>query len=309
VTPFGDDVPDGTHAAGPDAAPRGTGRSKGGGARRDGPKPAAAGRSAAPPDETGAPAPVPPSEEPTDAPPQAAPATEASPAAEGSQSGTGAKGDLFRLDDLGLADLDQIADEIVEGELVGRAPSASDLAAIDAAARDAAAAAGIPELSAVERLAAERDEYLDALRRLQADFVNFRNRVERQHSEEANRKVEALIDRLLPVLDATQLAAEHAEDEKDGAAIAQVASLLWDTLAKVGLERVDAAGVPFDPVVHDAVLHVPADADADAGSEGEGKSKGKGKVEDVGPVVDAVLRPGFLFRGKCLRPAMVQVRG
>jgi molecular chaperone GrpE len=158
---------------------------------------------------------------------------------------------------------------------------------------DAAAAAGIPELTAVERLTIERDEYLDALRRLQADFENFRKRVRRQEEELWTRAVESLVERLLPVIDAASLALEHSGDEKDATAIAQVASLLWDTLAKEGLERVDRVGVPFEPTVHDAVAH-----------EGAGESDA-----GTGPVVSAVLRPGYLLRGKVLRPAMVTVKG
>lgn len=203
-------------------------------------------------------------------------------------------------------------DEVVEGELLdagGEDPAG-------ARERDAATAAGIPELSEVERLVAERDEYLDALRRLQADTENFRKRVRRQEEERSSRGVESLVERLLPVLDATDLAAEHAGDEKDATAFAQVASLLWDVLAREGLERVGEAGIPFDPNVHDAVAHVPADAADAAETAGEGaddqEEAGKADDEAGGPpglVVDAVLRPGFLLRGKVLRPAMVRVKG
>jgi molecular chaperone GrpE len=189
-------------------------------------------------------------------------------------------------------------DEVFDAEIVDEdtAAVAADDAGEDGAERDAAAAAGIPELTELEQLMAERDEYLDALRRLKADFENFRKRVQRQEKDLWTRAVESLVERLLPVLDATQLAMEHAGDEKDATAFAQVSSLLWDVLSKEGLERIDAAGVPFEPAVHDAVAHVP-DEDAPAGEESDGQ------------VVEAVLRPGFLLRGKVLRPAMVTVRG
>jgi molecular chaperone GrpE len=190
-------------------------------------------------------------------------------------------------------------DEVLDGEIVDEeaapAPAADD-AGEDAVERDAAAAAGIPELTEMEQLVAERDEYLDALRRLKADFDNFRKRVQRQEKDLWTRAIESLVERLLPVIDATQLAMEHAGDEKDATAFSQVASLLWDVLSKEGLERIDAAGVPFEPAVHDAVARVPDD---DAAADGESD----------GQVVEAVLRPGFLLRGKVLRPAMVTVRG
>jgi len=142
----------------------------------------------------------------------------------------------------------------------------------------------------------ERDEYLDALRRLQADFENYRKRVERQFEELAARGVTALVSRLLPVLDALDLAEEHllAEEPHGGAlaaetkALVQARALLLDTLEKEGLERAGTAGEPFDPTVHDAVAH----------AEG-----------DDGPVVDEVLRAGYRWRGQVLRPAMVKVRG
>jgi len=153
--------------------------------------------------------------------------------------------------------------------------------------------AGEDERSEVER---ERDEYLDALRRLQADFENYRKRVERQFEELAARGVSALVGRLLPVLDTLDLAEDHllAEASSDAAMVAeakalvQARALLLDTLEKEGLERVGGAGEPFDPTVHDAVAH----------AEGEG-----------GPTVDEVLRAGYRWRGQVLRPAMVKVRG
>ena len=106
-------------------------------------------------------------------------------------------------------------------------------------------------------VAAERDEYLDALRRLQADFDNFRKRSMRQQTELLQRANEGLILRLLPVLDALDLATAHVraqEESSDAAkALEQIDSLLRDILAREGVERIDALGLPFDPTVHDAV--------------------------------------------------------
>jgi molecular chaperone GrpE len=142
----------------------------------------------------------------------------------------------------------------------------------------------------------ERDEYLDTLRRLQADFENYKKRVARQFEDLSARGVLALVEKLLVVLDALDLAEEHllAESSSDGAlsaetkALVQARALLVDTLGKEGLEPVGVAGQPFDPNVHDAVAH----------TEG-----------DDGPIVDEVLRTGYEWRGQVLRPAMVRVRG
>src|SRR5580704_16433332 len=127
----------------------------------------------------------------------------------------------------------------------------------------------VDERSELER---QRDEYLDALQRLQADFENYRKRVARSS------------------VDAADLAAAHflSAPSEEAEALDQARGLLLDALAKQGLERIDAVGVDFDPQVHDAVAHV----------EGED-----------GPVVDQVLRAGYRWKGSVLRPAMVKVRG
>jgi molecular chaperone GrpE len=136
----------------------------------------------------------------------------------------------------------------------------------------------------------ERDEFLDDLRRLQADFENYRKRVARDADDAAVRAAGSLVNKLLPVLDAFDLAqshfAESSSDESQG--LAQARALLLDTLAKEGLERIDSVGVDFDPQVHDAVMHV----------EGEGDQ-----------VIEEVLRAGYRWKGTVLRAAMVKVRG
>lgn len=144
----------------------------------------------------------------------------------------------------------------------------------------------------MDELRSERDEYLDALRRLQADFENYRKRVQRQQEESVARAVERLVTALLPALDAFDLAAEHlvGDEQVSPGGLLQAASLLRDALAKEGLERVGEPGDPFDPNAHEAVEHT-ADGDGD------------------GPVVEAVLRAGYRYNGRTVRPAMVKVRG
>jgi len=148
---------------------------------------------------------------------------------------------------------------------------------------------------------AERDEYLDALRRLQAEFDNYRKRTARQQAETFDRASEAVIERLLPALDALDLALAHVGEKGEPAtdldgAFAQIGSLLRDVLAKEGLERIDSTGVAFDPTIHDAVAHVPAGDD-------------DGAAGDVpGPAVVETLRAGYRLKGRVLRPAMVKVR-
>ena len=149
------------------------------------------------------------------------------------------------------------------------------------------------ELDPVVTLEKERDEYLLALQRTQADFENYRKRIQRMQDEQSARAASALVTKLLPVLDTLDLAQAHQSESSaesdDAKALSAARSMLLDALVKEGLERLDDATVPFDPAVHDAV----------ARTDGEG-----GEV-----VVDQILRSGYRWRGQVLRPAMVSVKG
>jgi len=159
-------------------------------------------------------------------------------------------------------------------------------------------------LTDVTALRAERDDYLSALQRVQADFENYRKRVLRQQDEQSARAALGLVEKLLPVLDALDLAVAHVEKSRLDAAASTEAhalvtarSLLNETLAKEGLERVDENGAVFDPLVHDAVAHAETDPSGD------------GSVPAAETTVAEVLRAGYRWRGQVLRPAMVRVRG
>ncbi len=141
--------------------------------------------------------------------------------------------------------------------------------------------ADIDGLAVVSR---ERDDYLDALRRLQADFENYKKRVVKQQSEHLERAAASLVDKLLPVLDTADMAVSHGAGDETR----QVRAALLDALAREGLERLDPDGGPFDPTLHDAVAHEPGDGDQE---------------------VAEVLRAGYRWKGRVLRPAMVKVRG
>jgi len=158
------------------------------------------------------------------------------------------------------------------------------------------ASAPAEEADPRELLARERDEYLLALQRTQADFENYRKRIARLQEEQSARAAAYLVEKLLPVLDALDLAEAHLNDSLDvnesGKALRASRAMLMDILSKEGLERVDQAEVPFDPSVHDAVAH----------SEGDGGDGGQTMVEEV-------LRSGYRWKGQGLRAAMVRVRG
>lgn len=157
--------------------------------------------------------------------------------------------------------------------------------------------------SDLDQLFAERDEYLDQLRRAQADFENYRKRVAREQAALVGRATEALVEKLLPVLDAFELALLNADSA--GVANGDIANIrkgvelvyaeLLGTLEQLGLERIDAQGAVFDPMLHEAVVQVEASADDQTLSEsGE-------------PIVVDVLRTGYTIGGRLLRAAMVKV--
>lgn len=133
----------------------------------------------------------------------------------------------------------------------------------------------------------ERDEYKDALIRLQADFENYKKRMLKQQTEHLERAAGVLVEKLLPVLDAADLALAHGAGED----VKQLTSALFGALEREGLERIDPAGGPFDPTLHDAVAHEPAEGDQHQQE------------------VSEVMRAGYRWKGRVLRPAMVKVRG
>jgi molecular chaperone GrpE len=169
----------------------------------------------------------------------------------------------------------------------------------------------------------ERDEYLDMVRRLQADFENYKKRVVRQQTDHLERAAVDVVTKMLPVLDAFDLARAHlgegGDATEEGKALLAASGLLSDTLAREGLERIDEPGVAFDPTVHEAVEHVTAGEPADplfaeAASETEDEERSEASVASTaaghtGPIVDGVLRAGYRFKGRVIRPAMVRVRG
>ena len=176
----------------------------------------------------------------------------------------------------------------------GDAPEASDTSAsaatgdaLDAAegsvevTDDLQAAADALEVD-LELLLAERKQYLDAYRRAQADFENYRKQAQKRQEDAVVRALGSFVEKLLPVLDACDAALAHGATE-----VEPVLAALYGALGREGLERIDPKGAPFDPAEAEAVLHEP-------GEDGE-------------QVVSEVLRAGYRWRGRVLRPAMVKV--
>ena len=155
---------------------------------------------------------------------------------------------------------------------------------------------GAPEdaglLAGAHLHARERDQYLDHLRRLQAEFDNYRKRVQRDSEALVLRAGEGVIESLLPVLDNMQRTLGAAEKHEEGQLIKGVelvSGQLRAVLEGHGLSEVPAApGLPFDPTVHEAVV---AQRSAD---------------HPEGAIV-TVIEAGYLLHGRLLRPARVIV--
>ncbi len=139
---------------------------------------------------------------------------------------------------------------------------------------------------------AEAEGYLDDLRRLQAEFDNYRKRMLREQTNRIASASQALVAKLLPVLDNFELAVSAAEQSRDFDRMVKGVEMVFGQLKEVldneGLVSIEAEGKPFDPERHEAVVAVEQDG-AEAGS-----------------VVD-VIRKGYEFNGRVLRPAMVKV--
>ena len=141
--------------------------------------------------------------------------------------------------------------------------------------------------SEVDVLTREVAQFKDTALRLQADFENYRKRVTAQQADEIDRAAGKIVESLLPVLDACEAAFAHGAD-----GVEPIWSQLMGVLQKQGLEALDLTDTPFDPALADAVVHEAGDG-----------------AGDGGPIVSDVLRTGYRWKGKTLRPAMVKVRG
>jgi molecular chaperone GrpE len=165
----------------------------------------------------------------------------------------------------------------------GEAPPHSEQAETDAEAA---------EESLEERLAAaegEAERHLDDLRRLAAEFDNYRKRVARDQEALVGRATERLVKELLPVLDDLERALEAAERHEEAKleeGVTLVHRALADALRKEGLAEIETDG-PFDPHVHEALLSQPSES-------------------EEGSVIE-VLQKGYRLGDRVLRPARVVV--
>lgn len=141
----------------------------------------------------------------------------------------------------------------------------------------------------IELLERERDEYLADLKRVAADFDNYRKRTARDQESLVARAHERLVKELLPVVDDLEralVAAEEHEEAKLEEGVRLVHRELRDALAKEGLVEIETDG-GFDPHVHEALLSQPSE-------------------EDDGVILQ-VIQKGYRLGDRVLRPARVVI--
>lgn len=129
-------------------------------------------------------------------------------------------------------------------------------------------------------------ELLADLQRLQAEFVNYKSRVERDRDQSRNAAVAEVLRSLLPALDDLERAESHGDLE--GSPFVAVVTKLRGAGERFGLKRFGASGEKFNPELHNALVQTP-----------------NAKVKEA--VINEVIEPGYEIEDRLLRPAMVSV--
>lgn len=147
------------------------------------------------------------------------------------------------------------------------------------------------EETQVQKLSADLEDLRQTLLRRQADFDNFRKRLEKEKADESKRATARVAEALIPIVDGFEHAlAAHKEAEYENyrKGFELIYKQLLDNLAKLGVEREVPIGKAFDPHLHQAVDRT------------ETKDHPDGQVLEV-------FQPGYVFHGRVLRPAFVRV--
>ena len=173
----------------------------------------------------------------------------------------------------------------------GEREANSSQASADPSSTDPPVASETSLAAELQKLKAEKEELLQTMIRRQADFENFRKRTERDRHEEGRRGVERLVLDLIPVLDAFDRAMQAHQDpayEEYRKGVTLIRKQLWDSIAKHGVQRIEAAGKMFDPHQHQAIERLESEEYPDG-------------------FIVAVFQDGYTFHGRVLRPAIVRV--
>jgi molecular chaperone GrpE len=147
------------------------------------------------------------------------------------------------------------------------------------------------ENAEMAKLSADLEELRQSMLRSQADFANYRKRIEKERFEDSKRATARVIEGLIPVIDGFEHAlAAHREAEYENyrKGFELIYKQLLDNVTKLGVERIDPVGKPFDPHLHQAMDRTET-------------------TEEKDGTILQVFQPGYVFHGRVLRPAMVRV--
>jgi molecular chaperone GrpE len=143
----------------------------------------------------------------------------------------------------------------------------------------------------VAKIAGELNELRQTLMRRQADFDNYRKRIEKERADDAKRATGRVIENLIPIIDGFEQAlAAHREAEYENyrRGFELIYKQLLDNVTRLGVERTDPLGKQFDPHLHQAMDRTET-------------------VDQEDGTILQVFQPGYVFHGRVLRPAMVRV--
>lgn len=147
------------------------------------------------------------------------------------------------------------------------------------------------ENAEMAKLTSDLEELRQSMLRSQADFANYRKRIEKERFEDSKRATARVIEGLIPVIDGFEHAlAAHREAEYENyrKGFELIYKQLLDNVTKLGAQRVDPVGQPFDPHLHQAMDRTET-------------------TEEKDGTILQVFQPGYVFHGRVLRPAMVRV--
>ncbi|XOQ27508.1 MAG: Protein GrpE [Selenomonas sp.] len=204
---------------------------------------------------------------------------------------------MSKKDEQKMKEMQQEIDEAeAEETAADEAPETAEAADAVAPEADAEAETTASEEDAaalkaqVESLKAALEEKDNRVKRLQADFENFRRRTSKEREELANVVTQDLLKSMLPILDNFDraMAAEQKDNESFQKGVEMIYTQLHETLENAGLELIDTAGQKFDPNFHQAVMRVE-----------------NPELED--DTIAQELQKGYIVKGRVIRPSMVQV--
>lgn len=131
-------------------------------------------------------------------------------------------------------------------------------------------------------------EMLETLQRVQAEFENYKKRIDKEKAEFTKIACSGLIGELLPILDTFEMALKNTDDKEEFVkGVEMIYSQLFSTFEKIGLKPIDAEGKKFDPYLHEALMQEDSD-------------------KEEGMVIE-VFQKGYMLNGRVIRHSKVKI--